>query len=300
MRLKYILLGLFLLVFLWFIFLLILPVYWIRILEKEIVLFVLPLIFSIHYSINKYHFVDFKIWLWKILIFIFSVFLSVLFVNILKYIYLAFWNSFSSFWGLSWTFWIVDLIAGIFLYTYFDIIFNRLFLLNNSLKIFEKKLNSLKNYIPYISSLDELNNFLKNNFYWLFKIGHVKVILFKNNKKSELFKYFSKNISRKIFINDIVFIEENKHKFDLKKLKKEFDDSVNIIFPMFNNKQELIWVFEIWNKPFKDQFYSEEIDIIRDFVSFLVWHLKYIDIYSDINDLNINLDKKVDEKNYWI
>jgi len=28
----------------------------------------------------------------------------------------------------------------------------------------------------------------------------------------------------------------------------------------------------------------------------LVGHLKYIEIYSKINDLNINLDKKVDEK----
>jgi len=28
----------------------------------------------------------------------------------------------------------------------------------------------------------------------------------------------------------------------------------------------------------------------------LVGHLKYIEIYSKINDLNINLDRKVDEK----
>jgi len=41
-------------------------------------------------------------------------------------------------------------------------------------------------------------------------------------------------------MNDIVFIEENKYKFDFKKLKKEINNNVYLIFPLFNNKKKLI------------------------------------------------------------
>jgi hypothetical protein len=67
----------------------------------------------------------------------------------------------------------------------------------------------------------------------------------KESKNSELFNYFSKDISRNIFINDIVFIEDNKYKFNFKKLEKEVTKGAHLIFPMFNNKKKLIGLFEV-------------------------------------------------------
>jgi signal transduction histidine kinase len=41
---------------------------------------------------------------------------------------------------------------------------------------------------------------------------------------------------------------------------------------------------------------KEEVEILQDFCEFLVSHLKYMETYKKIQDLNLNLDKKVDEK----
>ncbi|USN58372.1 MAG: HAMP domain-containing histidine kinase [Candidatus Peribacteria bacterium] len=49
-------------------------------------------------------------------------------------------------------------------------------------------------------------------------------------------------------------------------------------------------------KPFRDVYTEEEVEALNDFVVFLEGHLKYIDIYRQINDFNVNLDKKIDEK----
>jgi hypothetical protein len=106
---------------------------------------------------------------------------------------------------------------------------------------FERKLNNLRKYIPYITNINELNNFLQNKFNTLFKINYINIKLFSDkDEKLELYKYFSKDISRDVFINDIVFIEENKYKFDLKLLKNQVNKKIYLIFPLINNKEELI------------------------------------------------------------
>ncbi len=94
----------------------------------------------------------------------------------------------------------------------------------------------------------------------------------------------------------MVFLEENKYKYNLSKIKNEFWKNDYLIFPIKNSSESVVWLLILWNRLFKDSYYSEEIKIILDFVHFLEWHLKYIDIYKKINDLNVNLDKKVDEK----
>jgi hypothetical protein len=65
-------------------------------------------------------------------------------------------------------------------------------------------------------------------------------MIFDINTHPELIKYFNKDISRDIFINDTIFIEENKHKFNILKLKNELNKKILLIFPMFNNKKELV------------------------------------------------------------
>ena len=168
---------------------------------------------------------------------------------------------------------------------------------NNSDDILYKQLSILKKNIPYITTTKKLNSFLLDKFENLFKIKYVEIFLFsKNDNNLEIYNYFNLDKSRDLFINDIVFIEENKYKFNLEKIEKELDSKYYLYFPLFNNLWELIGIFNLWYKSFKDTYSTEEIKILKDFVNFLVWHLKYIEIYSKINDLNINLDKKIDEK----
>ncbi len=276
-------------------FYLFLPYFGIFLLESLGILFLIPFVLSVIYSTKTYGFINFKIATWKIFVFILSISSSIISLYLSKYILSIFWEDFRSFWWISKNIWFFDLILVIILFLFFTRIFSKIFLWISHISSFEKSLFSLKNYIPYIPNLRKLNKFLKNNFSLLFKIEYLNIKLFKS-KKSELYKYFSKDIYRNIFINDVVFIEENKYKFDTKKLEKELAQGVHLVFPIYNNKKNLIWIFELWEKPFKEEYYSEEIDLISSFVDFLSWHLKYIEIYSHINDLNINLDKKVDEK----
>ena len=284
-------------IFLSILFYVIFPYFGIYLFENSSSIFLAPFIYSVLYSTNIYNFSDLKFKLWNLLVFSFSIFYSVILVKLFKYYSAQLPEYFSNFWWFSKDLWTVDLIIWIILFLISYHFLSKFFLWNTNLIHFEKEINNCKKYIPYILNVDDLNKFLEKHFFKLFKIKYIKIQLFnKKDNELELYKYFTKDKSRNLFMNDIVFIEENKYKFDFKKLKKEINNNVYLIFPLFNNKKKLIWIFEIWEKPFKEYFSLEEISIIKDFTWFLVGHLKYIEIYSKINDLNINLDKKVDEK----
>jgi hypothetical protein len=99
-----------------------------------------------------------------------------------------------------------------------------------------KQLSILKKNIPYITTTKKLNSFLLDKFENLFKIKYVEIFLFsKNDNNLEIYNYFNLDKSRDLFINDIVFIEENKYKFNLEKIEKELDSKYYLYFPLFNN-----------------------------------------------------------------
>ncbi len=294
-RLKYIFIWFIIFIYWSQIFQLLLPLYWINIFEKEIILFSIPFILWIYLSISKYNFIDFKFRYKEIVSFLLSIFLTIILFLYLKYMSVSLWEKFINFWWISNTFTYFDLIFWIIFYNIFYKLFTLIIPWNTEYNRLNKIINKWKEMIPFITNLYDLNSFLLKEIKSKFNISYVNIKLINEGDK-EIFKYFRNNLSSDIFINDIVFIEENKHQFNKNKIFKEIKKEINIIFPMSNNKWDLIGVFELWNKSFNEQYYSEEINIIKDFVKFLSGHLKYIEIYSKINDLNINLDKKVDEK----
>lgn len=297
-RFKYIFIWIFLFAFLALLFQLVLPSFWIYLLEKEVILFIVPFLIISWYSIWRYHFALLSLKYRTILIIILSIFTTICIFYVSRIIYLLLWDGFIWFWGLSYNFSYIDLITGILLYSILYKIFDNLFSWNSNYNNLISRVSKLKSQIPFITDLNTLNLFLSKNLNPKFNINYAYINLFVswNKEKNELKKYFTKDNSRDLFINDIVFIEENKHKFDYKKISKEINKKTYLVFPMFNNLNELIWFFELWSKTFKEHYSTEEIDVWKNFVSFLVWHLKYIEMYSDINYLNLNLDKKVDEK----
>jgi len=107
-------------------------------------------------------------------------------------------------------------------------------------------------------------------FQEVFKIKYAEIIIFKKNSdEREIYKYFAKNELHDLFINDIVFIEENKNKFDYKRIKNEIDSLSYLLLPLFNKKGELIGMLSISAKPFKDNYYTEEIEAFKRFATFL-------------------------------
>jgi signal transduction histidine kinase len=52
----------------------------------------------------------------------------------------------------------------------------------------------------------------------------------------------------------------------------------------------------IGKKRVPDAYNSEEIEQLSKFSKFLAGHLKYMEVYKQTQELNLSLDKKVDEK----
>ncbi len=297
-RFRYLFISFWFLLFNVILFLAFLPILWIWIFQKEQVLFFIPFILSVLYASHRYSFIDIKFVIWKVINFILSSFFSIFLINIFRTYFLGLdWN-FIKFWGLSSNFWFSDLLLWIILYIFFYSIFKKYIFWNNEYIELTKKIWKLKKKINFLSTFTALNNFLNKEFASLIKTKYVNISLYneQNNNLDALKKYFEKNKSYNLFINDTVFIEENKHKFDSDKIVNEISDKSYLIFPLINNSWEFLWVFEIWTKFLKDIYTSEEIDLFLDFVDFVVLQLKHIEIYEKMQDININLDKKIDEK----
>lgn len=97
-------------------------------------------------------------------------------------------------------------------------------------------------------------------------------------------------------MNDISFIYENRKRIPFDIGDRTVIESTYMTFPLRWREKNILGLFHVWPKPFYDPFLTTEVQALKSFSEFLTAHLKYISIYSQIHDLNVNLDKKVDEK----
>ncbi len=294
-RLKNIFYSFLFFLFFWILFQTILPYFWIFLFQKELIFFLIPFILVSWYSSTRYHFSDIVLRYNEIFSFILSTIITIIFIFSIIKIKNWYYQDFHNLWSISSNFTYVDIIFSITLFYILYKFFINILPLNKEYKVFLYQLNNIKSQIPFILDLKLLNQHLKNFSDSNFKVKHTHINKSLENY-SELLKYFNNNIKNEIFINDIVFLEENKNKFNTEWIKNELSNSIYLVFPMRNNIWDIIWLFELWKKPFKEHYFTDEIKIIKDFVNFLSWHLMYIDIYTKINYLTIDLDKEVDKK----
>lgn len=110
-------------------------------------------------------------------------------------------------------------------------------------------MRQLQSDLSHTTSFDMLSVRLEKAFYSFFKTKISVIHLFTNGEKTELQKFFEKIGSEKVFINDVVFIEENKNKFDKDILVQEIPEDIFIIFPLFQNEVNR-GVLMVGSKPF--------------------------------------------------
>lgn len=296
LRLKYILYGPIFSLSLLIFFVLILPLFGILIFEKEIFLFMLPIIFFTWYGNNKYHFIDMKLSLWKISVFVLSIFWAVSVLYFIKNSVLHLWEWFKEYWGISNSFGIIDLIMWIVVFAPTHNYLWKVFLWDTQVAKFHYKITKLKKEIPFITNLSDLNDFLKVKFHNFLKVNHIEINLNKE-QKSEIIQFFENwSNNNNMLINDFVFLEENKNKFNIDLVSQQLNPKTLLIFPLTNNKWDIIWTLSLGKKVLNQFYSSEEIEIIEDFKTFIEGHLKYIEIYEKIHNLSVNLDKQVTEK----
>ncbi|MDD4151751.1 MAG: HAMP domain-containing sensor histidine kinase [Candidatus Gracilibacteria bacterium] len=295
-KLKILIYGFSSFVFLGLLFQVILPLFGIYLFEKDIVFFLLPFMISLLYSSHKYSFVNIKFYISNILNFYISFVSSLIILNVTKIYFINLDKKSLYFWDIDTKFQIPDLFLGISLFLIFYNLFKKYVFGNNEYIFFIKKIGKLKNKISFISDFNLLNKFLNTELANLFKTRYIAIKLDENGNLEGLKEYFLKDKSNNLFINDIVFIEENKHKFNWDLISKEISENVYLVFPLINNNGNFLGILEIGIRSFNDIYYSQEIDLLRDFSQNLIIQLKHIEIYKEIQDINLNLDKKIDEK----
>ncbi len=97
-------------------------------------------------------------------------------------------------------------------------------------------------------------------------------------------------------MNDFVFLEEQKNYINQKNIHREVSKDDFLILPIHSTSGYIIGLFKLGSKPLGDFYTKIEIDEIQSFSFCLEIHLKYIRTYTAMEDLSMNLDKKVDEK----
>jgi len=297
-RLQYIFIGMFSFILLCIIFLLILPFFWFKgHMDRYISFFFLPFIIGVFYAIRRYDFLNFKITVMNVILYLYSFFFAYLALRIVHKFSLYLHEDFRQYWWIEESSLFLELVIWIFIFLgVFKLSRKSLntFLTQSS---FNTWLEELKKEIPFILNLKELNIFLKKSFSQYFHIGNTKIVSENKWIYKKLRKFFSQNKNIPFIINDVVFIEENKKILGtLYKEMKELSIWSYIIFPLINSNKKVQWIFEVWAKQMRDPFLTTEFYNLESFSHFLSSHLKYIDIYKQIQDLTVSLDKRVDEK----
>ncbi|MDD3793836.1 MAG: HAMP domain-containing sensor histidine kinase [Candidatus Gracilibacteria bacterium] len=294
-RLKNIFYGFIFFLFSCLVFLVLLPYFGIYLFQKEIILFMFPFIVLSWHTLSKYHFSDLVLRYNEMISFFSSLIITLIFIFYRSNISIDNLYKQNNLWGISSNLTYIDIIFSIIIFFIIYKFFINTLPFNKEYKIFLNHISRMKSNIPFLINFDSFReyvyNYIKNNF----KIYYFDLILDIKNKQ-ELYNYFNSNKKNDLFINDVVFLQENKKYFSIEKIKNELHRDSYIIFPIRNNFGKIIGFFELGKKPFKEHYYTDEINIIKDFVNFVSGHLKYIDIYSKINYLSFNLDKEVDKK----
>ncbi len=293
-RFQFIFGGMFIFILLTFLSLLILPEFWIFTLERYVWFFFLPFIAGVFYSMRRYEFLDTKI--------IFTKILSVICCFLCSYFVVKVWSSYShNFFSESyqqyWRFSIESSFISVFLWvSTFCILYSMIqkyiipHIHSDNRRVFYDKIQL---QIPFLTGIHQLNDFLKANFRSHMGIEWVQLDTDMEKVSQELKDFFSKNILWDYAVNDYVFLEENKLRLSHKAFLEE---EWYLYFPIRKADNALWAIFKVWYKRLNDPFLSEEISLLKSFTEFLSGHLTYLWVYQKMQELSIDLDKKVDEK----
>lgn len=278
-------------------FLSILPFLNIWLLEKEQIIFFVPFLSWLIYSMYRYKFWYISLSLWRTSMVICALWFSIFSFLAIKNILILMDSRFISFWWLDQWISLWDIIiVNIFFYFTYKYLENQFNIHYDTSFKKQKKLSKIQTHIPFLKDVDELNNFLSDRFKQELSIKYIEVITWERlDEVTQLSTYFRRDHSE-IFINDRVFIEENRHKFDADKIMDELDPEIQIYIPIYRKIWQIEWILWVWKQTLGDYYGAQEIDMLVNFADMMTGHLKYINIYNQVHQMTLTLDKKVDEQ----
>lgn len=296
-RLRNILTAAFFLIAFLVVFQLILPAFGVWILEKEVVFSLTLFVLYINFTINRYYFSR-GYNLGRVTIGILSIVISLLIFNLIKTGYLPkYSNILTNYWNIADNYTLLDPALGMVIFAGVNFVMRKLLLGSTYKKELKNKIQDLYKSISHATTFVRLNMYTSRGIRRLFKTNFAEIILFPEVGQTQLQQFFENNLREKIFINDLVFLEENKAKFNTQKILEEIPEEAFLVLPIYNREEDKCRGSLILGiKKFGDFYDTQEIEMLQDFVFGLGLYIKYIKTYGQIRDLSINLDKRVDEK----
>lgn len=149
-----------------------------------------------------------------------------------------------------------------------------------------------------IVDIEVLNGYLNRMIRSVFKADSGRIELYAvSGENSAIRSYFESGAPEGILINDIVFLEENSEYLNSEGIRSEIPYDVFLLLPLYHtNGKANIGYLAVGSKPFGDFFTTDEIEVLRNLAFFIESHLRYLETYAALQDLTVNLDRKVDDK----
>lgn len=280
-----------------------LPLFDIWILEREIIFFYLFFVVRTYLVLRRYYFGWTEYSIWKVLNSWLSFLISVLSTNLVYHYYLnpKLQDDTVNYW-ISWDYYSLTIITSWILFfqlSYWILkhtVIRKIFWLsdNTILKVFT---GNLQRNISRITTYGSLHSHIQKELKNILGSDFCRIVIYKNDIHfKEMKQYFESAKGNPIFINDMVFIEENSKFFDKEKIMEEIPGGTAIVFPFYDETRANTGLFILWQKPFGDFYTIDEIDSLRQIVLFIESHLRYLKTYEQIQEFTKTLDKKVDEK----
>jgi signal transduction histidine kinase len=280
----------------------VLPAFNIWILEREIILLLPIFTIYINHTLKRWQFIKHHYGFGQILICILSIAIAVGVIWILRSAYHSTGiTEVANYWNFVDTYKIYDPLIGIVVFIISYNLLRSLLLGHGSTLHLKRQLRTLQSEISATKNLSELNSIVQAGIDRIFKAKYSEIILTGRSKEdSELSNFFIKNRKEKIFLKDLIFMEEKKRYFNTKKLLAQLPPDAYLALPLFNFSPESTGIgFCILGvKPFGDAYTGDEIEALQEFAFALELHLRYIDTYGQLRELSIHLDQKVDEKTF--
>lgn len=277
----------------------ILPIWDIWILENQIILFFAISVIMVTEVVSKYHFLPARYNLWKIF--------AILFSGIIWIIVMVFVVNPNDIWikfdrdiidreinvGQIISTYAITIIVFLWIY---KILLEKLFIGINTNSL-ASKYQRIEKIIGEPTSVDELDKLIRESFINILDITFSKIIPISQLERKDSFyiHYFYSKESKGFYVNDPVFISEIQEE----PVSKDFNtipEWTVLILPLYWWKNKIIWLFCVWNKKTKENFDSVEIEEIQAFTKSISKNIKYIETYTQLEDISRNLDRKIDEK----
>ncbi len=274
-----------------------LPLYDIWILEKELIFFYLYFVVVTYFAVQRYYFWPIGYGLNRAIVFLLALSLGILWYMATLIIENDTLHI-GQFWFFDDPIRYLPIVVGITVF-YWSHRWLSLWLNSDEQSlVIQHQLSDLQNQVIGTISYDMMKEQISAKLVDILGIRKADIHIFDSSttaKYKHLIAYFQHVWDDPIYMHDIVFQEIRRSQFDMEGVIRDVPAGIFLIFPILHDSVP-IGLLMLSSKRFGDFFTKTEITLLSHFARFLSGHTRYIQTYTELQELSHTLDQKVDEK----